>query len=101
MPKDYNNKTMSQPGSLVHSHKSSNDDSDGIDIKYIYRKAHNDTINEEDSAMFDSSQVDIARHNLAEEKQKQLNEALLSQAAPKLEELKSAYKQKRNDHRFK
>ena len=97
---------MSQPGSLVHSRASSMAESEDHtdDIKYIYKNKLNDTIKEEDSAMYDLSQLDITKNNLNE-----VSNILGGMSSGvdgsdqkcKLEELKSTYTQRRKEGRLK
>lgn len=65
------------------------------------RNKHNDTIKEEDSAMFETSQLDLSKVINNEASDKLLQDEFHTQAISKLEELKSVYKQKRKDGRLK
>jgi hypothetical protein len=59
----------------------------------------NETIKEEDSAMFDTSQIDINKEIELEDAEKYFYDNLPKQTSKKLEELKIAYKQKRLEGR--
>lgn len=66
--KAYKEKVNSLPGSIIRGKNSVvSDESDAYDIKYIWRKAQNDTIKEEDSNLMNTTLFENNLHNIRNE----------------------------------
>jgi len=65
-------------------------------LYYRYKQVLNDTIQEEDSIIFDTSLIDITAKEINfDEIERMFRETIHKQADPQPEDLKAAYKEKR------